>query len=82
MSRVASVSHGIAVKAGKCLIFLVLFCNDFAMLDQIGGECAGAITFIPAGEPFPEQNYRYKPLSRKRTGARSKRTAAPPFDGW
>ena len=23
--------------------------NDFAMLEQIGGECAGAVTFIPAG---------------------------------
>ena len=37
--------------------------NDFAMLEQIGGECAGAITFIPTGEKFPEQNYRYKPLT-------------------
>ena len=23
--------------------------NDFAMLEQIGGECAGAVTFMPAG---------------------------------
>lgn len=37
--------------------------NDFAMLEQIGGECAGAITFIPAGEKIPEQNYGYKLLS-------------------
>lgn len=37
--------------------------NDFAMLEQIGGECAGAITFIPAGENFPEHNHHYKPLS-------------------
>src|SRR5436305_557455 len=28
--------------------------NDFAMLEQIGGECAGAVTFIPAGETFPQ----------------------------
>lgn len=37
--------------------------NDFAMLEQIGGECAGAVTFIPADEELPEENYRYKPLS-------------------
>jgi serine/threonine-protein kinase HipA len=24
--------------------------NDYAMLEQIGGECAGAVSFIPAGE--------------------------------
>ena len=38
--------------------------NDFAMLEQIGGECAGAVTFIPAGEPFPARNYRYRALSK------------------
>ncbi|MGO9200006.1 MAG: type II toxin-antitoxin system HipA family toxin [Limisphaerales bacterium] len=37
--------------------------NDFAMLEQIGGECAGAVTFIPAGESLPERNYSYRPLS-------------------
>lgn len=37
--------------------------NDFAMLEQLGGECAGAITFLAEGENPPEQNYRYKPLS-------------------
>ena len=37
--------------------------NDFAMLEQIGGECAGAVTFIPAGEKLPERNYRYRPLT-------------------
>jgi len=31
--------------------------NDYAMLEQIGGECAGAVTFIPAGEALPERNY-------------------------
>lgn len=34
--------------------------NDFAMLEQIGGECAGAVTFIPSGEPLPEHNHYYK----------------------
>lgn len=37
--------------------------NDFAMLEQIGGECAGAVTFIPAGESLPEQHYSYRPLT-------------------
>jgi serine/threonine-protein kinase HipA len=37
--------------------------NDYAMLEKIGGECAGAITFIPAGEPLQESNYRYRTLS-------------------
>jgi serine/threonine-protein kinase HipA len=37
--------------------------NDYAMLEQIGGECAGAVTFIPAGENLPEQHYGYRPLS-------------------
>lgn len=37
--------------------------NDFAMLEQIGGECAGAVTFIPAGESLPERNYSYRALT-------------------
>jgi serine/threonine-protein kinase HipA len=37
--------------------------NDYAMLEQIGGECAGAVTFIPAGEKLPEQQYGYRKLS-------------------
>jgi serine/threonine-protein kinase HipA len=37
--------------------------NDYAMLEQIGGECAGAVTFIPAGEKLPEQHYGYRALS-------------------
>src|SRR5437899_3442178 len=37
--------------------------NAFAMLEQIGGECAGAVTFIPAGQPPPERNYGYRNLS-------------------
>ena len=24
--------------------------NDFSMLEQIGGDCAGALTFLPEGE--------------------------------
>src|SRR5215470_9773854 len=37
--------------------------NDYAMLEQIGGECAGAVTFIPAGQALPERNYGYRKLS-------------------
>jgi serine/threonine-protein kinase HipA len=37
--------------------------NDYAMLERIGGECAGAVTFIPAGQPLPERNYGYRKLS-------------------
>ena len=37
--------------------------NDYAMLEQIGGECAGAVTFIPAGQALPDRNYRYRQLS-------------------
>jgi serine/threonine-protein kinase HipA len=37
--------------------------NDYAMLERIGGECAGAVTFIPAGERLPARNYEYRELS-------------------
>lgn len=36
--------------------------NDFAMLQEIGGECAGAVTFVPAGEALPEEGYAYRAL--------------------
>ena len=37
--------------------------NDFAMLECIGGECAGAITFMPAGRPLPDEDGEYRVLS-------------------
>ena len=40
--------------------------NDYAMLERIGGECAGAVTFVPAGEPLPERTNsddQYRALS-------------------
>ena len=43
--------------------------NDYAMLEQIGGECAGAVTFIPAGEKLPEQHYGYRTLSPAKLAA-------------
>lgn len=39
--------------------------NDFAMLERIGGECAGAVTFIAAGESLPVRDYRYRAISSK-----------------
>src|SRR6204780_508428 len=39
--------------------------NDFAMLEQIGGECAGAVTFIPAGVALPDREDRYRVLTDK-----------------
>ena len=43
--------------------------NDYAMLERIGGECAGAVTFIPAGEALPERNYGYRTLSSQELAA-------------
>ncbi len=43
--------------------------NDYAMLEQIGGECAGAVTFIPAGQALPERNYSYRTLSSSELAA-------------
>lgn len=37
--------------------------NDFAMLEQIGGECAGAVTFMPEGEALPIVDYHYRDLN-------------------
>src|SRR5580658_5959293 len=37
--------------------------NDYAMLERIGGECAGAVTFLPTGHALPEAKYRYRKLS-------------------
>jgi serine/threonine-protein kinase HipA len=37
--------------------------NDYAMLERIGGECAGAVTFLPAGEPLPDRDDQYRALS-------------------
>jgi serine/threonine-protein kinase HipA len=34
--------------------------NDFSMLERIGGECAGAVTLLPAGAALPEHNDQYQ----------------------
>lgn len=37
--------------------------NDFSMLNEIGGECAGAVTFVPSGTPLNTQNFESRILS-------------------
>jgi len=37
--------------------------NDFAMLAEIGGECAGAVTFLPEGQPLEVNTPNYRVLS-------------------
>lgn len=37
--------------------------NDYSMLEQIGGECAGAVTFIPGGQPLPDTDHQYRELN-------------------
>lgn len=37
--------------------------NDFAMLERIGGECAGALTFVPEGEAPSRTDSDYRQLS-------------------
>lgn len=37
--------------------------NDFAMLEQIGGECAGAISFLPEDEGLSEDDNSYRELT-------------------
>src|ERR1017187_4127184 len=43
--------------------------NDYAMLERIGGECAGAVTFIAHGQDLPERNYGYRQLSEEELAA-------------
>lgn len=37
--------------------------NDFAMLEQIGGECAGAISFLPEDKEITDDDDRYRDLA-------------------
>lgn len=43
--------------------------NDFALLEQIGWECAGSVTLLPAGMPLSEQVRDYKPITEQELGA-------------
>ena len=53
--------------------------NDYAMLEQIGGECAGAVTFVSTGEKLPERNYGYRTLSSQELGAMLKQLPKRPL---
>lgn len=39
--------------------------NDFALLKEIGGECAGAVTLIPVGESLDDVESSYQPLTNQ-----------------
>lgn len=40
--------------------------NDFALLDKIGGECAGAVTFLPRSAPLPDTlSWAFLPLTER-----------------
>src|SRR5277367_2482796 len=43
--------------------------NDYAMLEQIGGECAGAVTFIPRWQAVPEPTSSYRRLTPEELAA-------------
>ena len=43
--------------------------NDFALLERIGGECAGAVTFLPKGTPRPDREDSYRRLSEMELAA-------------
>jgi serine/threonine-protein kinase HipA len=55
--------------------------NDYAMLEQIGGECAGAVTFIPAGQNFPERRRLPDALLRELAAIREQPPKRPPLAG-
>lgn len=35
------------------------------MLEKIGGECAGNITFVPEGQPFQSSNHHYRQIKNR-----------------
>ncbi len=39
--------------------------NDFSMLEKIGGECAGALTFISSQEKLHTEKYAYQELTHE-----------------
>lgn len=39
--------------------------NDFSMLEKIGGECAGALTFLSMGEELHAENNHYRELNNE-----------------
>ena len=55
--------------------------NDYAMLEQIGGECAGAVTFIPGGRGSARTQLRLPHALFARTRRDTERTAKAPAAG-
>jgi HipA-like protein len=61
--------------------------NDFAILERIGGECAGAVSLMPSGEHPIAEKGRYREISSETCGedcgtaakAASCRTGRDPF---
>lgn len=43
--------------------------NDFAMLEQLGGECAGAVMFLKSGLPMPPSTDDYRPITQDELAA-------------
>lgn len=53
--------------------------NDYAMLERIGGECAGAVTFVPSGQALPARDYGYRTLSSRELAAMLKELPKRPL---
>lgn len=53
--------------------------NDFAMLEQIGGECAGAVFLVPAGTKLPERSYNRHLLTEMDLAAILKNLSSHPL---
>ncbi len=53
--------------------------NDVAMLDAIGGECAGAITFLTVGTSPPISEAHYEPLTSPDIAAKLRRLPRRPL---
>lgn len=54
--------------------------NDFAMLEQIGGECAGAVTFLPAGQKRPVR-FPLPRIDGRKAGGDFEKAASPSAAG-
>lgn len=53
--------------------------NDFSMLEKIGGECAGALSFMPAGQELDAQDNNYQELTDTELGKILKELPAKPL---
>lgn len=53
--------------------------NDFSLLEKIGGECAGALSFLPAGQVPQSAEYDYQVLSDDELLATLKKLAVSPL---